>query len=89
MKIKRTQIHFHGTLSSPSRRRRILGPVHTYPFFFLKTEIFFSSLIWPSVPTYPVRTVSSCNSSESLQDPQYITVNSATTPRIGVKQQKH
>ena len=41
MKIKRTQIHFHGTLSSPSRRRRILGPVRTYPFFFFNTEFFF------------------------------------------------
>ena len=43
MKIKRTQIHFHGTLSSPSRRRRILSPVHTYPFFF-ESGIFFLQL---------------------------------------------
>ena len=40
MKIKRIQTHFHGTLSSPSRRRRILGPVHTYPFFFENGDFF-------------------------------------------------
>ena len=41
MKIKKTQIHFHGTLSSPSRRRRILGPVDTYPYFFFENGDFF------------------------------------------------
>ena len=42
-RLKDWQIHFHGTLSSPSRRRRVLSPVHTYPFFF-ESGIFFLQL---------------------------------------------
>ena len=39
MKIERTQIHFYGTFSTPSRRRRILSPVYTYFFFcFLRSN---------------------------------------------------
>ena len=41
MKIERTQIHFYGTFSPPSRPRRILGPVYTYPFFVFENGDFF------------------------------------------------
>ena len=41
MKIERTLIHFYGTFSPPSRRRRILGPVNTYPFLVFEKGDFF------------------------------------------------